>query len=53
MNKNYHRAYDPEDYMPIVDKAVDVTWSKANGTSSSLIMQQMSLQQIKDFVAII
>uniref|UniRef100_M1BET3 Sec14 cytosolic factor n=1 Tax=Solanum tuberosum TaxID=4113 RepID=M1BET3_SOLTU len=31
MNKNYHRAYDPEDYMPIVDKAVDVTWSKANG----------------------
>ncbi|KAG5581760.1 hypothetical protein H5410_052387 [Solanum commersonii] len=31
MNKNYHRAYDPEDYMPIVDKAVDVTWSTANG----------------------
>lgn len=53
MNKNYSRAYDPEDYMPIVDKAVDVTWKKANGTSSSPIMQQTSLQQLKNFVAII
>ncbi|XP_009781459.1 phosphatidylinositol/phosphatidylcholine transfer protein SFH3-like isoform X2 [Nicotiana tabacum] len=29
MNKNYPSAYEPEDFMPIVDKAVDVTWTKA------------------------
>ncbi|XP_055808225.1 phosphatidylinositol/phosphatidylcholine transfer protein SFH3-like [Solanum dulcamara] len=31
MNKNYPRAYEHEDYMPMVDKAVDVTWTKAKG----------------------
>lgn len=46
MNKNYPRAYEHEDYMPMVDKAVDVTWTKAKGTSSSSIIQQMLLQQI-------
>ncbi|KAJ8533676.1 hypothetical protein K7X08_007000 [Anisodus acutangulus] len=36
MNKNHPNAYESEDYMPMVDKAVDVTWTKAKGTSSSL-----------------
>lgn len=36
MNKNYPSAYEPEDFMPIVDKAVDVTWTKAKSTNSSL-----------------
>ncbi|XP_009589910.1 phosphatidylinositol/phosphatidylcholine transfer protein SFH3 isoform X1 [Nicotiana tomentosiformis] len=31
MNKNHTSAYEPEDFMPIVDKAVDVTWTKAKG----------------------
>ncbi|CAN4125114.1 unnamed protein product [Withania somnifera] len=31
MNKNYAIAYEPEDDMPMVDKAVDVTWTKAKG----------------------
>lgn len=44
MNKNYPRAYEHEDY---VDKAVDVTWTKAKGTSSSPIMQQIKCQYNK------
>ncbi|MCD7447099.1 hypothetical protein HAX54_023128 [Datura stramonium] len=31
MKKNYPSTYDPEEYMPVVDKAVDVTWTKAKG----------------------